>query len=446
MSGEVRKRAVSALCLVEKGIFSERVLDTYLGKDSGLSDEDRRLCAEILFGVLRRRLTLDHVLSRFVKKPLGETDSFVANALRAGAYQILYLDRVPDHAAVYETVEAVKGERGKSVAGFVNGVLKNVARQGKGLLEGDLPRSVRYSLPEWMMELVERYLPAEDAEEFFRKSLEKPGRFVRLSGGREREARESLSAEGVSLIPHPCVEGIYALEFPGPVERLRAFKDGLITMQDPGSFLVAKAVASLSSEHFPDGGKFLDACAAPGIKASFLREALPAWALMANEPYRERMREMERNFKRLNLGGIALNTVDFTKEPPAGLVGIFDVVFVDTPCTGLGVMRRNPEVKWRVLPEDAGRFARKSRAIVQNALLCLRPGGILFYSTCTITPEENEGVVESSAKEEGVQVLPLTPSVDGEGFIQYDGRYLVTRPGKIEGDFFFLAALRKGGE
>jgi len=447
MSGEVRSRAIKALCLIDRGAFADRVIGSFVHGVSSLKKEDSALISEMVLGVLRNRLFLDAVISRHLKKPIGRTEPFALNALRVGAYQILFLDRVPPHAAVFETVEAVRSERGQSLAGFVNGVLKKIVGESVEDLRKAVSPSVLHSIPPWIEKYLFHYFPSGEVTGLMEHFSSRPEKYVRILRGRNiDEVGAELADDGAELIPHPRLPGLYRLEASKPVEELSAFRTGKILMQDTGSFFVASVVADEASSAFPGGGRFMDACAAPGIKASLFRESLTGWEILVNEPSKERMKDMKRNFKRMNLGGFIFHSVDFSNPPPPEVRERFDVVFVDTPCSGLGVMRRNPEVKWRVRGGDIPSFASKSAAILENALGCLREGGVCFYSTCTLAPEENEGVVEEVAFRTGMEIVPPVRVVDREVAFLYDDRYLVTRPDALDGDFFFLAKLvAKGG-
>ncbi len=400
-------------------------------------------------GVLRNRSLLDELFLKYLKKPLEATDIYTRNALRAGVYQIHFLTRIPDYAAIGETVEAVKRARGVSRGSFVNGVLRNVQREIKerSLVEirESLPESVRYSLPFWIEEELRAYFPGERMVKVAKTLNRKPPLYVRVTGeGRSMEEWAPDPDKGnISIVPHPSFGEILELSGSPPLRNSIPFLAGDVTPQDVGSFLVSKAVASISLKEKGEAGLLLDTCAAPGVKTSHLKKSLSRWELHAFDVSPARLKEMKENFRRLGIRGVTIGRADFTESIPEGYENACDVVFVDAPCSGLGVMRRHPEVKWRIGKEDVARHSVRGRKILENALRCVKKNGICFYATCTITKEENQALVENVSGTMGCEVQPLGDLLFEMPESFFWKEYMVTPPDILDGDIFFMAMMRR---
>lgn len=452
MSGNVRALAAEVLCLVEGGGFADAIIDGTIRGEGIQNPSDAALLTELVMGVLRNRLVLDKVITRYLSKRIEKTDEFVLNALRIGTYQILFLSRIPPHAALNETIEAVKRKKGMRLAGFANGVLRNFLRDDDrgeiSRVRRSFPPNVQHSVPTWMMGDLRRYFDEERLERVLEKFSSRPPPHVRINTLKADRDRiySSLREEGVPFLQHPFAQDCLTLEDPPPLHRFRPLGEGLITPQDAGSVLVTRMVADMARSARESGGKLLDACSAPGIKTSYLRSLLPRWDLWATDVSDKRIESMRENFARMGVVDVTIQKVDFTEGVPEDLRSAFDVVFVDSPCSGLGVMRRNPEVKWRIGARDVDRCAEKAKIILENALQCVKEGGFCLYSTCTFTGSENEELVKAVSESTGCvvesvrEVLPQLP--DGMD----TGLFTMTAPDLFNSDFFFLARLKKGGE
>lgn len=448
MPGNIRYHALNILHQVESGGFAGRLMDSALDESSFSRTSDRGLLRELVLGILRNRLLLDHLAGKFLRKPIHKTDRYALNGIRMGIYQILFLTRMPHHAAIYETVEAVKKKRGKELSRFVNGVLRSFSREMKkgtqDLYRLEIAPHIRYSFHPWMVDELKRY--GEGVWEDWLPILSsKPPLYVRrnpFKAGRE-ELEAALKSQVEHWEPHPLVEDCYSLEGVPPLYRFPPFLTGMLTPQDSGSIFLTRTVASIIEGLEGDGGNLLDACAAPGIKSSYLSNLLPSWNIMANDISRKRLEQMEENFSRLGVKGVETATVDLASGIPLEWEGAFNAVFVDAPCSGLGVSRRNPEAKWRISRDEVRRQAGKGLMIAENALSCLKSGGILLYSTCTFTEEENEGVVKALYQEKGCVVKSVRELIGSVPDTLIQGDFLVTVPHYLGSDFFFLAALEK---
>ncbi|HEX9188019.1 MAG TPA: transcription antitermination factor NusB [Vicinamibacteria bacterium] len=396
-----------------------------------LDPRERGFLHELVLGTLRRRGWIDHVLSGLASRPLDRLTPGVLDALRLGAYQLLYL-RVPAHAAVGETVELARGVEPRS-AGFANAVLRRLQREGPPP-EPDaasLPLdwlTTAGSLPRWLAERWCRHLGPERAVARARALLDAPPIHVRLNP-RVPDALARLEAEGVATrqtgVP-------FALEASGG--RLAALaREGVLYVQDAGSQLVARLAAA--------GGLVLDACAAPGGKALLIADAGgPRTRVVAAEPSRRRVRTLARLRSLWGAENVAVVAADALRPPFARL---FDVVLLDAPCSGLGTLGRNPDVRWRLGPDDVARHAERQRRLIGSVAPLVRPGGRLVYATCSLEPEENEGVVEPFLQEHR-DFEADEARHPAEAF--RDGPFVRIEPGAGGDGFFAVRLRRRGGE
>jgi 16S rRNA (cytosine967-C5)-methyltransferase len=343
-----RQTAYAVLEKVEGGGWAS---DLLLAATAALDSRDAGLASEIVFGVLRHRAQLDYLLEHFGAP--RKLDAEVRLALRMGIYQLRYLERIPAHAAVAESVELVKRARKRSAAGMVNAVLRKVDRAAV-----EWPtREIELSCPEWLLERWERHHGREAAHAIALAALEEPQKYVRVSAAGTR-------------------------------------------FQDIGSQSIVPLL------ELEPGHTFLDLCAAPGNKTAQALEA--GVRAVACDLHWHRLRELRGM-------GASLVALDGTEALP--LAQRFDRVLVDAPCSGTGTLGRNPEIKWRLRPDDLADLHGRQTALLRNALAALKPGGLLVYSTCSLEPEENREVVAEAAPGRAVTVWERMPGRDaGDGF------------------------------
>jgi 16S rRNA (cytosine967-C5)-methyltransferase len=449
MSRNVRGLAARILCRVEEGGFADALIDGTIKRGGFANPADPALLTEIVMGTLRHRLLIDETITKYLTRSIDETDPFVRNAVRIGAYQMLFLSRVPPHAALNETVEAVKRKKGGRLAGLVNGVLRSLQRdlEKEGLSEvlRSLSLHVRHSIPSWMVDELARYVEKERLEAVLERLAARPPAHVRINSLKDdaESIRRSIRHQGIRFSPHPAADDCLVLADAPPLAGVEAFRDGSVTPQDVGSVLVARVVAGVAKTLRPHGGRFLDACSAPGIKTSYLCSLLPGWELWATDVSGKRIESMRGNFARMGVRDVTIERLDFTGDVPAHLHAAFDLVFVDAPCSGLGVMRRNPEVKWRIGKEDVDLRAEKARVILGNALFCLKDGGYCLYSTCTFTGAENENVVKTVSLEGGCVIESVKEAFPDLPGGMAHGLFAITPPDLFDSDFFFIALMKK---
>lgn len=362
---------------------------------------DRALASQIAVGTLRWRGVLDHVLARAARRPLDQIDPPVVDLLRVGAYQLLYLSRVPPHAVIHDAVEMTRRARVGRASGFVNAVLRAVAAGRTHLPlpprpRPDAPREVlldyltiTLSHPRW---LVERWLDRYgfDATERWLQFNNAPAPFT-LRANRLKTTREELAArlaaDGIETRPTSLApDGLVVTR--GRAQALRLLDQGWFVIQDEASQLL-----TLLAPPSP-GSYVLDACAAPGGKTTALAGQMhDQGVLVAADRRVPRLHLLRQTLQRTGVTCARLVQLDLAQGLP--FAARFDLVVVDVPCSGLGTLRRDPDIRWRRRPEDLPRFAAAARQMLDHAATGVAPGGRLLYATCSSEPEENDHVVQA---------------------------------------------------
>ncbi|HBC92962.1 MAG TPA: 16S rRNA (cytosine(967)-C(5))-methyltransferase RsmB [Pelotomaculum sp.] len=409
---------------------------------------DRAFATELSYGALRSLNTLDWVLSQFVSQPLDRQPLAVRNILRLGVYQLMFMDRVPPAAACNEAAELARQYGHQGVVRFVNGVLRNVARrlgdiQYPALEEDPVEHiALKYSHPVW---LVKRWLEEfglEDTIAICRADNKPAPNTIRTNTLKinrdnlaDRLAREGLSVVKTGLAP----EGLYLDGFLS-FGSLDSFREGLFQVQDESSMLAGRALMP------PPGSFVIDACGAPGGKTTHLAQLMGnRGRILAFDIYPHKLDLIKENCARLGVGMVEAAFGD-ARELPAELHGRADFVLVDAPCSGLGVLRRRPDARWRKDPGEIPAVVQLQSQILESASRCVKDGGVLLYSTCSITHEENLGQVEDFLNrhpEFGLEGLGATlpGELDNNGTLRQG--YVQLYPGNHGMDGFFIARMRK---
>lgn len=380
---------------------------------AGLSERDRRLSCELVYGVLRHRLRIDRALAAHAD--LARTPPRVVIALRVAAYQLLLLDRIPAYAAVDDAVAAARSSGGAKLAGFANAVLRKVSSTGEPAWPAD-PRArleVEFSLPRWIAD--ELAAATADDHELVQRAAALTGpaplvaRANRLRTTRG-ELMEQLAATGITsrLVDLPSQDrelgasrtpDAFAIENLGDPSRCESFCRGLWTVQDAGAQLVS------STADPRRGQRILDACAGVGGKSTHLAElSADAASIDAADRSSVKLRLGEETAARLGLRSIRHVVCDVT-DPAAPLGTEYDLIVLDAPCSGLGVLRRHPDAKWRLVRDDVERLAAVQRGLLDAVLPRLAPGGAIIYSVCTFTRAEGSEQVQAFAARSGLAIV-----------------------------------------
>jgi len=428
----------------EKEAFADRALDGRLQRSASLPDRDRRLATELVYGTIRRRGSLDRCLQPSLRRPLERLDPEILRILRLGAYQILFLDRVPDHAAVNESVDLANrfGRRGSG--NLVNGALRALCRakaEGKGLRSGDI-QAGEADFPAWLKRIWESELGQEKASEVLCALLSPPQTVLRTNTLKTDRTGliDRLKGEGYEAEPVDGLPQAVRLTEGGDIRKADCYRQGWCVQQDGASQLIVEILDPRPGECV------LDLCAAPGIKTTHMAEKMADQGMVvALDRHLGRLRELVEGCRRMGVTVTSPVCAD-ASGPRHPLVGpfVFDRVLVDAPCSGLGILRRNPEKKWRPAP-DFATLSSLQAGLIRNAAALVRPGGILVYSTCTVHREENEAIVEGFTAEHGDFVLEeVTPFLpDGLEDLASEAGHLSSWARPTCFDLFFAARLRR---
>ncbi|MGE4275795.1 MAG: 16S rRNA (cytosine(967)-C(5))-methyltransferase RsmB [Lawsonibacter sp.] len=425
----------------QQGGWSNGTLKKQLA-DAGLDSRDAALATQLCFGVIQNQLLLDFYLSKFSNIPLKRMEGKVVQILRLGAYQMLFLDKIPHSAAVNSAVSLTRAHcKNPRASGMVNGILRSLERSLNHLptIPNDDPVwycSTLYSHPEWLVREFCSVLGEEEATRLLQADNGQPPMTIMVNTTRTTTAElcAKLEQQRVESRPHPWLDNCLILSKTGDLERLDAFQQGLFYVQDPASRL-----AILAAEPKADM-KVLDCCAAPGGKSFAAAIAMEnRGSVLSCDLHPHKKKLIQSGAQRLGLDIITPATAD-AKEFHPEWEKAFDLVLVDAPCSGLGVIRKKPDIRYKD-PAFLDGLPDVQLSILNNAARYVRPGGMLLYSTCTLLRRENEGVVETFLEEhqdyKGVPVTlpgPVEKAISG---------MLTLWPHRHETDGFFIAKLKR---
>jgi 16S rRNA (cytosine967-C5)-methyltransferase len=386
--------ALEILLRVEtRDAYADRLLET-LPDRAGLDPRDRALVTELVLGTLRWRGRVDWALGRVSRRPLAELTPWVRELLRLTAYQLGFLDRIPPWAAVHEAVELGKRRRSPGATAYLNGTLRALAAEPRPWPEPTAADPVealalRASQPAWLVRRWWARYGSAEAEALALAMSAAPPLCVRVNTLRAPAAvvAEALQGSGVGVAPTRFAPEGLVLERAGDLRELAPIRDGSVTVQDEAAIVVGHALGPLPGE------TVADVCAAPGTKTTHLAALMAnRGRLVAADPHAGRLGLLRTACARLGATIVEPRLADARALADA-LGPTCDRVLVDAPCSNLGVLRRNPDAKWRRRPDDFAALAATQAAILDAAGALVRPGGVLVYATCSLEPEENEAVV-----------------------------------------------------
>ena len=442
-----RELAVEILLKVEtRKAYADILLDHSL-KTATLAVRDRALLTQLVYGTLRWRGKLDWFLTRLVHRPLADMDGYLRNLLRLTFYQTLLLDKVPDYAAVHEGVELAKRYGGKKAGGLVNAIARRLLREKDHLANPDgkadlaLRLSVAWSHPDWLVRRWLGYFGERDTEALLQANNEEPPlvlRANRLQGNREA-LLEKLRAPGLEAAPALWSPQAIYLRSASPVHQLPGFQEGLFLIQGEASQLVGFLLEPKPGE------RILDACAAPGGKATHLAELMEdRGEIIATDISARGLEKLNQNVRRLALTSVKPVQADLSRKLTGALALAYDRILADLPCSGLGTLRSHPEAKWHREERDIKRLAGLQEMILNQLSSYLKPGGILVYATCTLTRDENEQVVEDFLHRHKEFVLENAADfLPGAAWQMVRENYFLALPHKHGTDGFFAVRMRK---
>ncbi|MEI6579220.1 MAG: 16S rRNA (cytosine(967)-C(5))-methyltransferase RsmB [Eubacteriales bacterium] len=432
---DARQTAYEILLKIQvENSYSNLALDAAL-IDSELEVRDIALVSALVYGTLERLITIDYNLSLYLKKPVNKTESEILTVLRLGVCQLLFMDRIPESAAVNESVKLVKQTRRAYASGLVNAVLHKVAKEGLRFPNSDVESieylSVKYSCPEWLVLLWIKDYGLIDAVGIMKASLLVPKTIIRVNTTKTsaEKLKSVLEEEGVFSEFSKILKNALILEKAGSIEKLSAFKDGLFHVQDIASQLCCEALCAQPQD------TIFDLCSAPGGKTFTLAEIMDGKGqVKAFDIYESRLDLIREGVNRLNLLNVYVSIGN--AEIHGENLGFAEKVLCDVPCSGLGIIGRKPEIRYKS-KEDIDKLPLLQYFILCNASKYVKVGGLLIYSTCTLNLKENEDVCELFLKNntnyESRRVLPelINRPINGD--------YLTLLPHINNSDGFFIA-------
>lgn len=433
---------VVALKVVRRVFEQDAYADRALAAEATeLGRRDRSLAMQIAYGTVQRKDTLDHIASQLVRRPLRTLEPVVLAALRIGLFQVLYMDGIPDHAAVDETVELTKRES-RAGAGFVNAVLRRGTQRGPSLLgklsdKDPAGAAVMHSAPRWLAELWWNELGADRARSLLRQINRPPESALRINtlvgAPPELAARLPVPSHPAPGLP----EGV-VLEGPFDVQGSELWRQGAVMAQSRGSMLVSRVLGPAP------GARVLDLCAAPGGKTTHLAALMQGRGeIVALERHPRRAAELEETCRRMRAEVVRVEVQDATE---LRVQDTFDRVLLDPPCSGLGTLQSRPDRRWRASKKAIAELAELQQRLLQAAAAATSPGGALVYSVCTISRSEGEEMIArflQAAAGERWEADDLG-AAHPEWRDLHDGRFLQLLPDRDGTDGFFIARLRRG--
>lgn len=464
MAENTREIVLDALLELERGNqYSHQLLRAVLDKYDYLPGQEKAFMKRLFEGTIERRIELDYVINLYSSVQVRKMKPLIRCLMRMSVYQILYMDGIPDSAACNEAVKLAGKRKFTNLKGFVNGVLRNIAKKKENIPYPDEERepvaalSVRYSMPEWIITLwLEEY-----GREITARLLESLSAIhpvtIRFRAGLDKEAQlgyiATMEKDGVRVSPSPYLSCAWQLENIEGIAALPGYDEGVFAVQDVSSMLAVKAAGITEQD------TVIDICAAPGGKSMLAAET--AARVIARDVSEQKVELMQENFDRVKVENAEAQQWDATVTDESCIESA-EVVLMDVPCSGLGVMGKKRDIKYNVTPEGLESIVQLQKAIVRASWQYVKPGGTLLYSTCTIRREENEELVQWICEEfpfEPVPLEELLPERLVEEKKETDmlrrknaGRQLpeeISRcsvqllPGYMEADGFFFARLRR---
>ncbi len=437
----VREIVLDMLMELSKGnTYCHLLIRDVLNKYNYLDSRDKAFIKKVTEGVVERRIELDYVINLFSNTKVNKMKPLIREILRMSVYQILYMEQVPDSAVCNEAVKLAEKRKFHNLKGFVNGVLRNIARNKETISYNDI--STRYSMPQWLVDRLSAVYDEKTVEGIFQSFLEDKAVTIRrkesLSSEKWDNIRKELENAGVEVKQHPYLPYAYELKKTEGLGNIESFQKGDFTVQDVSSMLVAEC-AGVSKDDI-----VLDLCAAPGGKSMHIAEKLQGTGKVYSFDVSEKKTEyILENVQRLGYENVEVAVQDATVFCEA-LEERADVVVADVPCSGIGVIGKKCDIKYRINEDEIKNIVELQKKIMENAWKYVKKGGTLIYSTCTISKDENEDMVlwltqNTPLKPESLDTyLPkeLVSDTTKKGYLQL-------LPGIHQCDGFFIARLKR---
>lgn len=409
MAENTREIVLDMLLAIERGEqFSNQLIKAVLDKYNYMDNRDKAFMKRVTEGTLERQIELDYYLNQFSSVPVRKMKPLIRCLLRMSVYQLLYMDSVPDSAVCNEACKLAMKRKFSNLRGFVNGVLRNISREKETLKLPDEMKnpkqfySVKYSMPEWLVDMWMQEYGQEITGKLLQGLLEIHPVSIRFRTDLSAEERAGILRKmeevGVEARQSSYLDYCYALTHTEDIQQLPGFAEGLWTVQDVSSALAVEA-AGIKKDDF-----VIDVCAAPGGKTMLAAEK--AGRVLSRDVSEEKIERISENIERMGLTNVELQVWDATVED-SDLRQKADVVLMDVPCSGLGILGKKRDIKYHVTPEGLESLGGLQKQIAKSCIKYLKPGGTLIYSTCTIHREENEEMVRFLTEELGMEPISL---------------------------------------
>lgn len=444
LANNVRWQALKLIHQIEyENQYSNVLIDQTL-QHTHLNELDQKLLVQLVYGVVQRRLTLDYYLEPFIKGK--KVDTWIASLFRLSVYQLLFLDKIPDHAVLNEAVEIAKTNGHGGLGKFVNAILRQFKRQPLRVLPDKTTAlydyfSIQYSMPLWLVEQLSHWLgdQSEQLELLLKSLLKTPHLSARVIANTDQRQEIQQQLQTEQVITEPSKVSPYGLIVQsGDLIHSNVFKEGRVTIQDESSMLVAPLGKIIGTE------QILDACSAPGGKATHIAQLLTTGHLTALDLSSYKLKKVDQHLQRMGLvKKVTTQQADASKFLPKNNV-LYDTIYLDAPCSGLGLMRRKPEIKYEKQAQDLVELAKIQAEILNHVASLLKPGGVLVYSTCTLAPIENEQMVDQFlANHTDFQLDPIQPEELLQADLLNSAGQIRVWPHQYHTDGFFISRFVK---
>ena len=426
--------------LSKENTYCHLLIRDVLQKYNYLEQRDKAFIKKIVEGTVERRLELDYVINLFSSTKVSKMKPLIREVLRMSVYQILYMEQVPDSAVCNEAVKLVQKRKFTNLKGFVNGVLRNIARNKEKMVYDDI--SIKYSMPMWLVERLTSAYGKDVAEKIMDSFLEeKPVTIRRKESLSEKEweiITREMEKSGVQVSKHPYLPYAYEIKKAEGLFSIEAFKKGCFTVQDVSSMLVAECA------DVKEAMTIFDLCAAPGGKSMHCAEKLNGTGRVYSFDVSENKTDyIQENIDRLGYTNIETKVKDATVFDASMIEGA-DIVLADVPCSGIGVIGKKCDIKYRINEDEIKNITELQKKIIDNAWQYVKKGGILIYSTCTISREENEEMVKYLTANAPLKLESLNAYLPKELWSETTEKgYLQLLPGVHKCDGFFIARLKR---
>lgn len=432
--------------------YSHVVVREVLNKYNYLSQQEKSFIKRLFEGTLERMIELDYVINLYSNVKVNKMKPVIRTIMRMGVYQILYMDAIPDAAACNESVKLAQKKGFATLKGFVNGVLRNVARNKEDIEYPSI--SITYSMPEWITDMWVEQLGRKTTEQVLKGLLLEHPVTVRFRQYDNIEAdikavENAIKNQGGIMEKHPYLDYAYRIHKTDDITRLPGFKEGAFVIQDVSSMLAVESVLSGVNK---DSIQVLDICAAPGGKSMLAadllkKKGIKKYLIESRDISENKVCLMNENFRRCNLDNVEAVVWDATQLDD-DFIGKADIVIADVPCSGLGVMGKKRDIKYKMMPESVKEIETLQKQILNIAVKYLKDGGRLLFSTCTINKSENEENFEWIKKEFGLKPVPLDSVLQNIIFDEMVSNtvnkgYIQLLPGIHDTDGFFISVFEK---